>query len=93
MIHLTEKPVELAERAILYSSRVGDLVLDPFGGSGSVLIGCERRGRRCRTIELDCAYCDVIIQRYQQYSGGKAMLDGTNQSFEEVACERARVAT
>jgi len=88
MIHLTEKPVELAERAIIYSSRRSDLVLDSFGGSGSTLIACEKRGRKCRTIELDRAYCDVILTRWQEYSGQSAKLDGEGRSFKEVAEQR-----
>jgi len=72
MIHLTEKPVELAVRAIEYSSRAGENVLDLFGGSGSTLIGCEKTGRRCFMMELDPLYADVIVQRYEQFTGKKA---------------------
>jgi len=72
MIHLTEKPVELAVRAIQYSSQPGENVLDLFGGSGSTLIGCEQTGRRAFVMELDPAYCDVITQRFEQFSGQKA---------------------
>jgi len=72
MIHLTEKPVELAVRAIEYSSRAGENVADLFGGSGSTLIACEKMGRRCFTMELDPPYCDVIVQRYEQFTGKKA---------------------
>jgi DNA modification methylase len=72
MIHLTEKPVELAVRAIEYSSRKGENVLDLFGGSGSTLIGCEKTGRHAYLMELDELYCDVIVQRYEQFTGKKA---------------------
>jgi DNA modification methylase len=72
MIHLTEKPVELAERAIQYSSRPGENVLDLFGGSGSTLIAAERTGRRAFLMELDPLYVDVIVQRWEQFSGHKA---------------------
>jgi len=72
MIHLTEKPVELAERAIEYSSKPGEHVLDLFGGSGSTLIAAERTGRRAFLMELDPLYCDVIVQRYEQFTGKKA---------------------
>jgi len=72
MIHLTEKPVELAVRAIEYSSRPGENVLDLFGGSGSTLIACEKTGRRCFMMELDALYADVIVQRYEQFTGKKA---------------------
>ncbi|MGD9692369.1 MAG: DNA modification methylase [Phycisphaerales bacterium] len=72
MVHLTEKPVELARRAIEYSSRPGECVLDLFGGSGSTLIACEMTGRRARLMELDPLYCDVIVQRWEQFTGRKA---------------------
>jgi DNA modification methylase len=72
MIHLTEKPVELARRAIEYSSRPGENVLDLFGGSGSTLIGAEQTGRRAFLMELDPLYCDVIVQRWEQFTGKKA---------------------
>jgi DNA modification methylase len=70
MIHLTEKPVELAVRAIQYSSRDGENVLDLFGGSGSTLIGCEQTGRHAYLMELDTLYCDVIRQRWAEFVHG-----------------------
>ena len=72
MVHLTEKPVELAVRAIQYSSRSGENVLDLFGGSGSTLIAAEQTGRKAFLMELDALYCDVIVQRYEQFTGKKA---------------------
>ena len=72
MIHLTEKPVELAVRSIQYSSKVGENVLDLFGGSGSALIGCEQTDRRAFLMEIDQAYCDVIVQRWEEFTGQKA---------------------
>jgi DNA modification methylase len=72
MIHLTEKPVELATRAIEYSSKPGEQVLDLFGGSGSTLIAAEQTGRKAYLMELDPLYCDVIVQRYEQFTGKKA---------------------
>jgi DNA modification methylase len=72
MVHLTEKPVELATRAMQYSSRAGDNVLDLFGGSGSTLIAAEMTGRKAFLMELDCLYCDVIVQRWEQFTGKKA---------------------
>ncbi len=72
MVHLTEKPVELATRALAYSSKPGENVLDLFGGSGSTLIGAEMTGRRAFLMELDAAYCDVIVERWQQFTGKKA---------------------
>jgi len=72
MVHLTEKPVELAVRAIQYSSKPGENVLDLFGGSGSTLVGCEQTGRRAFLMEIDALYCDVIVQRWEQFTGKKA---------------------
>ncbi|MCA9282251.1 MAG: ParB N-terminal domain-containing protein [Phycisphaeraceae bacterium] len=72
MIHLTEKPVELAERAMEYSSSRGETVLDLFGGSGSTLIAAEQQGRKARLMELDPLYCDVIVQRWERFTGKKA---------------------
>jgi len=88
MVHLTEKPVELAVRAIQYSSKPGDNVLDLFGGSGSTLIGAEQTGRRCFVMELDPAYCDVIIERWQTATNQKAVLEADGTPFEEVAANR-----
>jgi DNA modification methylase len=88
MVHLTEKPVELATIAIRYSSRPGENVLDLFGGSGSTLIGAHQAGRRCFMMELDPAYTDVIVQRWQELTGEDAVLDGTDESFEAVTARR-----
>jgi len=73
MVHLTEKPVELAVRAIQYSSKPGQNVLDLFGGSGSTLIGCEQTGRHAYLMELDPPYCDVIVKRWEEFTGKKAV--------------------
>ena len=62
------KPVALVERAIRNSSKSRDIVLDPFGGSGSTLIACEKTGRQGRLVELDPKYCDVIVNRCYQYN-------------------------
>jgi DNA modification methylase len=72
MIHLTEKPVELAQRAMEYSSRVGENVLDLFGGSGSTLIAAEQANRHAFLMELDPLYCDVIVRRWEQFTGQTA---------------------
>jgi DNA modification methylase len=76
MVHLTEKPVELAVRAMQYSSRPGENVLDLFGGSGSTLIAAEQTSRHAYLTEIDPLYCDVIVQRWEAFTGGKAHLDG-----------------
>lgn len=72
MVHLTEKPVELATRALQYSSKPGEHVLDLFGGSGSTLIAAEQAGRKAFLMEIDALYCDVIVQRWQEFTGKKA---------------------
>jgi DNA modification methylase len=80
MVHLTEKPVELAVRAMQYSSRPGENVLDLFGGSGSTLIAAEQTGRHAFLMELDCLYADVIVDRYQRFTGKPAILERTGTS-------------
>jgi DNA modification methylase len=79
------KPVALVERAIRNSSKGRDIVLDPFGGSGSTLIAAEKTGRQARLVELDPAYCDVIVQRWQRFSGCSATLDGDGRTYDEIA--------
>jgi len=66
------KPLPLMERAIANSSGAGDLVLDLFAGSGSTLIACERTGRRCAALELDPRYVDVVLARWERFSGSVA---------------------
>jgi len=88
MVHLTEKPVELAARAIQYSSRPGENVLDLFGGSGSTLIACEQTNRNAFLIEIDTLYCDVIVERWQKLSGQVAVLDGDGRTYAQVRDER-----
>ena len=87
-LHPTMKPVELIERALANSSKAGDVVVDLFGGSGSTLIGCERRGRKALLMEIDPKYTDVITTRYQEYSGKQAVLDGDGRTFAEISVER-----
>jgi DNA modification methylase len=91
-LHPTMKPVALVERAVRNSSKSRDIVLDPFGGSGSTLIACAKAGRQARLIELDPKYCDVIVRRFQEWVGEPAVLQGDGQSFEEIAAERAAAA-
>jgi DNA modification methylase len=73
-MHPTQKPVELAQTAIDNCTQFNDRVLDLFGGSGSTLIACEKTNRKCFMMELDPYYCDVIIARWEKYSGKKAEL-------------------
>ncbi len=88
-LHPTMKPVELMERSIRNSSRPGDVVLDCFGGSGSTLIAAEKAGRRCFMMELDPKYCDVIVRRWQEFSGGKAISEDGHRVFDEVIIQEA----
>ena len=87
-VHPTAKPVELVERALINSSQSGAIVSDLFGGSGSTLIACERKGRRARVMEIDPVYCDVIVRRWEQYKGRKATLSGDGRTFSEIGVER-----
>jgi DNA modification methylase len=89
-IHPTAKPVELVERALLNSSKAGDVVCDFFGGSGSTMIGCERRGRKARLMEIDPRYADCIVRRYHEYTGQEGKLEGDGRTFAEVAQERRK---
>jgi DNA modification methylase len=90
-LHPTMKPVALVERAIRNSSKSRDIVLDPFEGSGSTLIACEKTGRWARLLELDSKYCDVIVQRWQDWTGQVATPDG-GSTFEEIAAGREAAA-
>ena len=80
MQHLTEKPVELAVRALQYSSKPGDNILELFGGSGSTLIGCEQMARRCFAMEIDQPYCDLIVKRWEEFTGRKATRIAANEA-------------
>ena len=82
--HPTQKPVELPERALKNSSKPGDTCLDLFGGSGSTLIACEKNNRIARLMELDPKYCDVIVRRWQAFTGKQATLESTGQTFEHT---------
>ena len=90
-VHPTQKPVELSVRA--FGNHVKLLnILDLFGGSGSTLIGAEQTGRNCFMMELDPKYIDVIIKRWQDYTGEKAKLEGTGQTYDELEAERCKAA-
>ncbi len=81
-LHPTMKPVELVERAIRNSSRPGNVVLDPFGGSGTTLIAAEKSGRVARLIELDPKYVDVIVRRWENFTGQQAIREADDTSFD-----------
>ena len=93
-LHPTMKPVELMERSIRNSSRTGDVVLDCFGGSGSTLMAAEKSGRSCFMMELDPKYCDVIIRRWQEFTGQQAVSEDGQRIFndligDEAVCDQA----
>jgi DNA modification methylase len=88
-MHPTVKPVALVAEAIKDCSRRGEIVLDPFAGSGTTLVAAEKTGRRARLVEFDPAYCDQIVRRFEHVTGKHAKLATTGQSFEAVAEERA----
>ena len=90
--HPTQKPVELARRAIVNSSQQGEIVVDGFLGSGTTLIGAEMTSRRCFGVELDPIYGDVGICRWQKFSGQSATLEATGKTYATVAAERAAPA-
>jgi DNA modification methylase len=90
--HPTQKPVELMRRPILNHLKRGELVYEPFLGSGTTLAAAELSDRVCYGIELDPKYVDVVVQRWQTLNGEAAKLDGDGRSFEEIAEERRKVA-
>lgn len=87
-LHPTMKPVELVQRAIENSSKSRDIVLDCFGGGGSTMIACEKTGRFARLVELDPKYCDVIVRRWQDFTGKEAVLLDNGASFASLEGER-----
>jgi DNA modification methylase len=88
-VHPTQKPVELVERALGNSSKAGDIVVDCFGGSGSTLIACEKTGRHARLMELDPKYVDVIVRRWQEFTGKQATHEATGATFAEVEADNS----
>ncbi|MFO1077943.1 MAG: DNA methyltransferase [Planctomycetota bacterium] len=88
--HPTSKPVELFVRPIKKHTNPGDIVFEPFSGSGSQIIGAERTGRRCRAIEISPAFVDVAIKRWERATGRLATLGGDGRTLAEVAVERGR---
>jgi DNA methylase len=91
-MHPTVKPTRLVADAIKDCSRRGDLVLDPFGGSGTTLIAAEKTGRSARLIEYDPAYCDTILRRFERVAGKQALLSATGEAFEDVEQQRGSIA-
>ena len=91
-LHPTMKPVSLIERAIRNSSRRGDIVLDPFGGSGSTLIACEKTGRRAALVELEPKYVDVTVRRWELYTHREACLEKDGRTFAALALKRFQKA-
>jgi len=87
-LHPTVKPVALVADAIRDITHRGQIVLDTFGGSGTALIAAEKTGRSARLLELDPAYCDVIIRRWEWFTGKCAVLAGTGEPFEAVQAQR-----
>jgi DNA modification methylase len=90
--HGTQNPVELMRRPILNHTERGDVIYDPFLGSGSSLIAAEQTGRVCYGLDIDTRYVDVAVLRWQQQAGKKATLEGDGRSFEEVSQERVKEA-
>lgn len=87
-VHPTQKPVALSEEALDKTTRKGAVVLDLFGGSGSTLLGCENTGRQARLMELDPRYADVIVKRWQDFTGKKATLEATGATFDHITADR-----
>ena len=87
--HGTEKPVECMRRPIENNSSPGQAVYEPFSGSGTTIIAAEMTCRCCHAVELDPSYVDVAVKRWQDFTGGKAVLDGDGRSFAEIAAARA----
>jgi hypothetical protein len=83
--HPTPQPLDLVSNQLQLTSEKGDIVADPFLGSGTTLIACEQLGRTCYGIELSPAYCDVVCQRYQRMTNKPAILEATGQTFDELA--------
>jgi len=90
--HSTQKPIECMKRPIENNSKPGDSVYEPFAGSGTTLIAAEMTGRRCYAIEISPAYCDVIVRRWEEFTGKRARLSETGDSFEQTA-KRRKVKT
>ena len=91
-VHSTQKPVECMRRPIINNSSPGQAIYEPFSGSGTTIIACEKEARNAIAIELEPAYIDVAVTRWQNFTGKEAVLDGDGRSFEEIKTERLGVA-
>ena len=85
--HPTQKPIEIYSRSLEFHTNPGEYVYDPFGGSGTMAIACEKLGRRALVMELDPKYCDVIVRRWQDFTGKQATLEATGATFAEVTAD------
>jgi DNA modification methylase len=92
-MHPTVKPVALVADAIKDVSKHGDLVLDPFCGSGTTVIAAEKTGRHARAIEFEPHYVDVAVRRWETFTGRRALLGATGEAFEDVEAERLKAAS
>ncbi|KHQ49725.1 DNA methylase N-4/N-6 [Mameliella alba] len=91
-VHGTQKPVECMRRPILNNSSPGQAIYEPFAGSGTTLIAAESTKRSCLAMELDPAYVDVCLMRWEAFTGQQAVLEGDGRSLAEVSAERREVA-
>ncbi|HKU63749.1 MAG TPA: DNA methyltransferase [Rhizomicrobium sp.] len=91
-VHGTQKPVECMRRPIENNSKAGDIVYDPFLGSGTTIIAAEQCGRICYGLENDPTYVDVIVRRWQNFTGGTATLSGSQSTFDQVEIERTDIS-
>jgi DNA modification methylase len=89
--HPTQKPLELIRRPILNHTKRGELVYDPFLGSGTTMMAAEVTGRVCYGIDIDPKYSDVAVLRWQQFTGLEAILEGSDRTFEQIKAERLGV--
>ena len=91
-VHSTQKPVECMRRPILNNSAPGDAIYEPFSGSGTTIIAAEMTGRRCLAMEIDPAYCDVAVQRWQELTGRQAVLESEDRVYNDIAAARGAPA-
>jgi DNA modification methylase len=90
--HSTQKPVECMARPIRNNSSPGQAIYEPFSGSGTTIIACEQEGRACHAIELNPAYVDVAVTRWENFTGQTATLEGDGRTFDEIGADRCKAA-